>query len=62
MRDFISLNEELQSALLWGDITDDEASVIRLCPSELLEKVPEPQYLNGEIHKRPERHESRRQD
>jgi hypothetical protein len=48
---------------LCGDhITDDEASVIRLCASELLEKVPEPQYRNGEIHKSPERHKSRRQD
>jgi hypothetical protein len=37
-------------------------AVIRLCASELLEKVPEPQCLNGEIHKRPERRESRRQD
>jgi hypothetical protein len=63
VRDLISLNEKLQSALLRGDhITDDEASVIRLCASELLEKVPEPQYLNGAIHKSPERHESRRQD
>jgi hypothetical protein len=63
VRDLISVNETIQSALLRGDcITDDEASVIRLCASELLEKVPEPQYLNGEIHKNPERHESHRHD
>jgi len=63
VRDLLSLNEKLQSALLRGDhITDDEASVIRLCASELLEKVPEPQYRNGEIHKSPARHKSRRQD
>ena len=63
VRDLISLNEKLQSALLRGDhITDDEASVIRLCASELLEKVPEPQYRHGAIHKSPERHESRPQD
>jgi len=63
VRDLISLNEKLQSALLRRDhITDDEARVIRLCASELLENVPEPQYLNGEIHKKPERRESHRQD
>jgi hypothetical protein len=44
VRDLISVNEKIQSAIMQGDsITDDEASVIRLCASELLEKVPPPQ-------------------
>jgi len=44
VRDLISVNEKIQSAIMQGNpITDDEASVIRLCASELLEKVPPPQ-------------------
>lgn len=43
VRDLISLNERIQSALLDGDhITDDEATLIRQCASELLEKIPPP--------------------
>lgn len=41
--DLISINERIQSALLDGDhITDDEATLIRQCASELLEKIPPP--------------------
>jgi len=44
VRDLISINEKIQSALLQGDrITDDEASIIRMCAEELLDKVPAPQ-------------------
>lgn len=43
VRDLISLNEKIQSALLHGDrITDDEAVLIRQCASELLENIPAP--------------------
>ena len=43
VRELISLNERIQSALVHGDhITDDEATLIRQCASELLEKVPPP--------------------
>ena len=43
VRDLISINENIQSALLHGDrITDDEAVLIRQCASELLEKIPAP--------------------
>ena len=43
IRDLITLNEKIQSALLHGDhLTDDEVSLIRQCASELLEKIPEP--------------------
>jgi hypothetical protein len=43
VRELISLNEKIQSALLHGDhITDDEATLIRQCAGELLEKVPAP--------------------
>lgn len=42
IRDLITLNEKIQSALLHGDrLTDDEAMLIRQCASELLEKIPE---------------------
>jgi len=45
VRELISANEKIQSALAQGEaITDDEAALIRHCASELLEKVPEPQY------------------
>ena len=41
VRDLITINEKIQSALLNGDrITDDEAVLIRQCASELLEKIP----------------------
>ena len=43
IRDLITLNEKIQSALLHGDhLTDDEVALIRQCASELLEKIPEP--------------------
>ena len=43
VRDLIAINEKIQSAMLQGDrITDDEASIIRMCAAELLDKVPEP--------------------
>ena len=43
VRDLITINEKLQSALLRGDrFTDDEAILIRQCASELLEKIPAP--------------------
>ena len=43
VRDLITINEKLQSALLHGDcITDDEAMLIRQCASELLENIPPP--------------------
>jgi len=43
VRELISINERIQSALLHGDhITDDEATLIRQCASELLEKIPPP--------------------
>jgi hypothetical protein len=43
IRDLITLNEKIQSALLHGDrLTDDEVTLIRQCASELLEKIPEP--------------------
>ena len=41
VRELISINEKIQSALLHGDrMTDDEATLIRQCASELLEKIP----------------------
>lgn len=41
VRDLISVNEKIQSALLQGDqLTDDEATLVRQCAFELLEKVP----------------------
>ena len=43
IRDLISINEKIQSALLNGDrISDDEATLIRQCASELLAKIPAP--------------------
>lgn len=43
VRDLISINERIQSALVDGHhITDDEATLIRQCASELLEKIPPP--------------------
>jgi hypothetical protein len=41
IRDLITINEKIQSAVLNGDhITDDELTLIRQCASELLEKIP----------------------
>jgi hypothetical protein len=43
IRDLITINEKIQSALLNGDrITDDEATLIRQCASELLQNIPAP--------------------
>ena len=43
IRDLITINEKIQSALLNGDrITNDEAVLIRQCAAELLEKIPVP--------------------
>lgn len=43
VRDLISINEKIQSALMHGDhISDDEAMLIRQCAGELLEKIPVP--------------------
>jgi hypothetical protein len=43
VRDLITINERIQSALLNGDrITDDEATLICQCASELLENIPAP--------------------
>jgi hypothetical protein len=40
VRDLISVNERLQSALAQGErLTDDEAGIIRMCANELLEKA-----------------------
>jgi hypothetical protein len=44
VRDLISVNEKLQSALAQGDrLSEDEAVLIRMCASELLENVPAPE-------------------
>jgi hypothetical protein len=43
VRDLITINEKIQSALIHGDhITDDEAMLIRQCAYELIEKIPVP--------------------
>ena len=43
VRELITINEKIQSALLQGDrMTDDEATLIRQCATELLEKIPPP--------------------
>ena len=43
VRDLISLNERIQSAILQGEsFTPDEAILIRGCASELLETVRAP--------------------
>ena len=52
IRDLITINEKIQSALLNGDrITDDEATLIRQCASELLEKIaaPKPWMRPGQL-------------
>jgi hypothetical protein len=41
VRELITINEKIQSALLQGErITDDEAMLIRQCASELLDNIP----------------------
>jgi hypothetical protein len=46
IRDLITINEKIQSALIHGDrLTDDEVTLIRQCASELLEKIP-PAFLS----------------
>lgn len=41
--DFISVSERIQSMVARGEsLSRDEAGVVRLCATELLEKVPEP--------------------
>jgi len=43
VRDLITINEKIQSALVNGDrLSDDEAALIRQCASELLETIPAP--------------------
>lgn len=40
VRDLITVNEKIQSALAQGDrFTDDETAIIRMCAGELLEKM-----------------------
>lgn len=42
IRDFISVSERIQSILAQGEnLSRDEAGVVRLCATELLNKVPE---------------------
>jgi hypothetical protein len=51
IRDLITINEKIQSALVNGDrITDDEAMLIRQCAAELLDKVPAPQEWRRDAH------------
>lgn len=51
IRDLITINEKIQSALMNGDrITDDEAILIRQCAAELLEKIPAPQEWRRTTH------------
>jgi hypothetical protein len=41
IRDLISINEKIQSALLNGDrLSHDEVTLIRQCASELLKTIP----------------------
>jgi hypothetical protein len=43
IRDFISVSERIQSIVAQGgQLSRDEAEVVRHCATELLEKVPEP--------------------
>ncbi len=43
IRDLITINEKIQSALLNGDrLTDDEAILTRQCATELLENIATP--------------------
>ena len=44
IRDLITINEIIQSALVNGDrITADEAILIRQCAAELLKNIPAPE-------------------
>ena len=44
VRDLISVNERIQSALLTNDpLTEEEAAIIRFCAAELLSNVSEPE-------------------
>jgi hypothetical protein len=48
IRELISINEKIQSALVHGDhISNDEALLIRQCATELLEKIPVPSKGQG---------------
>ena len=48
IRELISINEKIQSALVHGDhISNDEAMLIRQCAAELLEKIPAPAPSKG---------------
>jgi hypothetical protein len=48
IRDLITINEKIQSALVSGlRITDDEAILIRQCAAELLNNIPAPQAWAG---------------
>ena len=43
IRDLITVNEKIQSALLNGDrLSEDEVILTRQCATELLENVPAP--------------------
>lgn len=43
IRDFISVSERIQSIVARGEsLSRDEAGIVRLCATELLEKVSEP--------------------
>lgn len=43
---FIAASERLQSMLAQGErLSSDEAGVVRFCAVELLEKVPEPFFV-----------------
>ena len=47
IRELISINEKIQSALVHGDhMSNDEALLIRQCATELLEKIPAPAPSN----------------
>ena len=42
VRELITVNEKIQSALLQGQsLTDDEAAIVRMCATELLSGVPD---------------------
>jgi hypothetical protein len=51
VRELITLNERIQSALAQGDrMTDDETELIQVCANELLACVPRTEGLNPECH------------
>ncbi|HEU4683339.1 MAG TPA: hypothetical protein VFS39_02400 [Nitrospira sp.] len=48
VRDLITLNEKIQSALMQGEsLTHDEATIIRMCAAELLSRVPDGHVSQG---------------